>query len=171
MRKLAWQVSHSRLGWPGVAAGLLLASAVAAQFFFVQPLEARIDTMTTPSGHMQVRRAAADDPAQRLERFHRHFRQSGPVADQLARIYRIAAAHGVTLAKGEYRLVGDADSPLRRYEVTFPVTAPYPSIRAFLGEALEELPTAALEQVTFERKRIGESGVEAQVRLTLYVEQ
>lgn len=170
MKKLAWQISRSRLGWPGVAAGLLLVAALGAQFFFVQPLEARIDTMTTPSGQAQVRHANPGDPVQRLERFHQHFRQAGPVSDQLAKIYRIAAAHGVTLAKGEYRLVGEPNAPLRQYEVIFPVTAPYPAIRAFLGEALEELPTAALDQVTFERKRIGESGVEAQIRLTLYVE-
>ena len=74
------------------------------------------------------------------------------------------------LPKGEYRLVTEGDAPLRHYEVTFPINAPYPAIRAFLAQALDELPTAALEQVTFERKHIGEPGVEAQVRLTLYTE-
>ena len=67
-------------------------------------------------------------------------------------------------------MLNEGEAGLRRYQVTLPVVAPYPAIRAFLGDVLEQLPTAALEQVAFERKRIGASAVEAQIRLTLYVE-
>lgn len=170
MKRLTWRITRSRLGWPGVAAFFLLAVAFAAQFVLLRPIQASIDTMTSPSTRARAAQAAQDEPAQRLDRFHGHFRSAAPLPDQLAKLHRIAASHGVTLPRGEYRLVGDADGPLRQYQVTYPITAPYPAIRAFISEALDELPTAALEQVTFERKRIGEVGVEAQVRFTLYIE-
>lgn len=170
MKRLAWWIERSRLGWPGAAAVCLFAVALMSQLLLLRPIQARIDTMASPAAQSRAMRAAQDDPARRLERFHRHFREAGPVTDQLAKLHRIAAEHGITLPRGEYRLVGEAEMPLRQYQVTFPIAAPYPAIRAFLGEALAQLPTVALEQVTFERKRIGEAGVEATVRLTLYVE-
>jgi hypothetical protein len=170
VKRLAWWVARSRLGWPGAAAFFLLALAIAAQFVLLRPLQARIDTVASPAMQRHAANAGSGEPAQRLEQFHRHLRDAGSVTDQLARLNRIAAAHGVRLPRGEYRLVGEAGAPLRQYEVTFPIAAPYPSIRAFLAEALDQLPAVALEQVTFERKRIGDAGVEAQVRLTLYVE-
>jgi len=169
MKRLTWWVSSSQIGWPGVAAIALIAIAAGAQVVLLRPLEARIDTLSSPAAKAQAM-PAADDPTHRLERFHRHFREAAPLPDQLAKLNNIAAAHGVKLPKGEYRLVTEGDAPLRHYEVTFPINAPYPAIRAFLAQALDELPTAALEQVTFERKHIGEAGVEAQVRLTLYTE-
>jgi hypothetical protein len=170
MKRLAWWISRSRLGWPGAAALCILALALAAQVVLLRPLHGRVDSASTPAAKARAARSAAQAPSQRLERFYRHFREAGPLPDQLAKLQRIAASHGVKLPRGEYRLVGEADAQLRQYEVTFPIAAPYPSIRGFLGQALDELPTAALDQVTFERKRVGEPGVEAQVRLTLYIE-
>ena len=170
MKRLAWWIERSRLGWPGIAAFMLLALAAAAQLALLRPMQARLDAMTGPGAQARAMRAAEDGPTQRLERFQRKFREAGPVPEQLATLQRIAALHGVALPRGEYRLVGEPDAPLRQYQVTFPIVAPYPAIRAFIGEALDELPTAALEQVTFERKRVGETAVEAQVRLTLYIE-
>ena len=170
MKRAAWWISRSRLGWPGVAGIALIMAALAAQLALVRPMQSRIESLSTPAAKSRAAKAARDMPAERLERFHRQFREAGPLPGQLAKLHRIAARHGIALPRGEYRLMGEPAGAPRQYQVVYPVAAPYPAIREFLGEALEALPTAALEQVSFERKRIGEAAVEAQVRLTLYVE-
>jgi hypothetical protein len=55
-----------------------------------------------------------------------------------------------------------------RYQITFPVTGPYPQIRAFIDGALTKLPAVALSDLSLERKSIADGSVEAQLRLTVY---
>ncbi|HEX4944875.1 MAG TPA: hypothetical protein VFV55_11020 [Usitatibacteraceae bacterium] len=171
MKRLRWIIERSPLGWPGAVALVLVAVAVLGQVTVVPAMQARLDALTHP-----VHRAGAsatnrdDDPANRLDRFYRHFREAGPAPDQLAKIYRIAATNGIALRQGDYQLVA-ADGRLQSYHVTLPVAGPYPAIRRFLAETLDEIPTASLDQVVFERKRIGERGIEAQLRLTLYLDR
>ena len=84
-------------------------------------------------------------------------------------IVEFARAHGLALRQGEYRLVQDRDAKLRRYQVVFPVQGSYPAVRRFVGAVLDTIPVAALDQVSFERKRIDDNQVDAQVRLTLFL--
>lgn len=171
MRRLRWMIARSPLGWPGAVALGLMAIAVAAQMTVMPSMQARLDAIAERPLRAAGAAARDDSPASRLERFYRHFREADPVPDQLAKMHRIAVSHGLTLRQGEYRLADEADGRLRRYQITLPVAGPYPAVRAFLADTLDQLPTAALEHVAFERKRIGERGIEAQVRLTLYMDR
>lgn len=162
MNRARWMIEGSALGWPGVAGLVLFAVAALGQaLLFALP-----PATTNPA---RPAAGASGAPASRLERFHRHFREAGPAQEQLATLHRIAASNGLALRQGEYRLLPAGEARLRPYQVTLPLTGSYPAVRRFLAAVLEELPAAALEQVTFERKRIGEAAVEAQVRLTFYL--
>jgi hypothetical protein len=149
-----------------------LALAVAGQALVVPLLQARIDAVSD-GGQRAARPGAAPDgePLSKLDRFYHHFRQAGPLTAQLATLDTIAARHGIALRQGEYRLSAQPDGRLLRYQVTLPLAGPYPDLRRFLGDTLDAIPTASLDHVTLERKRIGERGVEAQVRLTFYVDR
>ena len=166
MKRMRWWIGRTQLGWPGAAAICLILLAASAQVFLLRPLQGSYDTGPA----VPVREAGPPLPAANEPR-HFHGRFEGAVVPrQLASLNRIAAAHGIALAHAEYHVLNEGEAGLHRYQVTLPIEAPYPAIRAFLGDVLEQLPTAALEQVAFERKRIGASAVEAQIRLTLYVE-
>ena len=58
---------------------------------------------------------------------------------------------------------------IERYEVALPLRGNYARIRAFLENALIEIPVLSLDHVSFRRKSPGDGAVEAEVRLTLHL--
>lgn len=56
------------------------------------------------------------------------------------------------------------------YQISFPVTGPYPQVRQFIDGALAALPAVALTELSLTRKSIGDGMVEAQIRLTAFTQ-
>jgi len=167
MKRMRWLIGRSSLGWPGAAAVCLLLLAASAQYFLLRPLQGSYDTgPATPVHPPNVQ--GTQGPEQ--ERTHGHLQDSKRMPRQLERLGTIAAAHGIALAHAEYHLLDGSEKGVRRYHVTLPVAAPYSTIRAFIGDVFEQMPTAALEQLAFERRNFNDAAVEAQIRLTVYVE-
>ncbi|HWH42302.1 MAG TPA: GspMb/PilO family protein [Usitatibacter sp.] len=167
MKSMRWLIGRSSLGWPGAAAVCLLLLAASAQYFLLRPLQGSYDTgPATPVRPADVQ--GTQGPEQ--ERTHGRMQDNKRMPRQLERLGSIAAAHGIALAHAEYHLLDGNDKGVRRYHVTLPVAAPYPAIRAFIGDVFEQMPTAALEQLAFERRNFSDAAVEAQIRLTVYVE-
>jgi hypothetical protein len=110
-----------------------------------------------------------DDPVRQLQLFYGFFDTGVKLPESLARLHNAASAQGIALDQGEYRLSKDSNGKLLRYQITLPVQGAYPDIRKFVARALRELPAASLDQISFERARIGENRIDAQVRLTLYM--
>lgn len=171
MKRLAWMLE--RAGWraPVLAALLLIAAAAATHLWVLPPLNERLDRLTELAANEERKpvrppNVEADD---QLRRFYRNFAATDALPGHLARLHDLARAHGLTLRQGEYRLVRDRDAKLGRYQVTFPVQGSYPAVRRFVGAVLDTIPVAALDQVSFERKRIDDNLVDAQVRLTLFL--
>ena len=54
------------------------------------------------------------------------------------------------------------------YRITLPLRGTYPQIRQFVGSTLKSMPVASLEGLRFERKKVGDTRLEAQIRLTVY---
>lgn len=171
MSRLRWSIEHSLWGWQGLLALPLLALAVGLQLVLLPPLQQRVEERTAAASAASARKAprVSDDPSLQLEEFYRHFGTGDALPLHLATLHGVAQANGIALRVGEYRLVRDRDAKLTRYQVTLPVRGSYPEVRRFVASALESLPSAALDQVTFGRKSVEDGQVEAQVRFTFYL--
>ncbi|MGH8665539.1 MAG: hypothetical protein ACREUX_14855 [Burkholderiales bacterium] len=103
-----------------------------------------------------------------LATFMRHFPPADEARQDILRLQGFAANHGIQLRSGEYRLAPERGIELVRHQIAFPVTGPYQSIRAFIAEALAELPSAALESVSFKRDSVVAREIEARLQFALY---
>jgi len=164
-----------RLGWPGKFALFLLAATAVFFQAAVRPLEAqgeRLDrsieraTKQIRSTDPSLIRTAS--PSAKLAAFYRFFEREEATTDWLAKLYAIAEKSGVTLRMAEYQLV-KGPGKLDRYEISLPLTGDYAQVRAFLENALLEIPVLSLDQLSFRRKRTNDPAVETSVRLTLHV--
>ena len=54
------------------------------------------------------------------------------------------------------------------YRVTLPIRGTYAQMREFIGATLSGIPIVSVDALGFERKKIGETQIEAQVRLTIH---
>lgn len=159
-------------GWLGMA--LLVAGAL-LQTLGVQPLEARLRAAEA-AVRAQVRNAPREDRLLavsaedgRIARFVAFFRNEAQATDQLARLYAIAAQSGVAFSAAEYQLSPVRPLELERYSITLPIRGGYAQVRAFMENALEQIPVLALEQASFRRGTGGAQSVEAEVRLSIYL--
>lgn len=165
-----------RLGWPGVVGAGLAALAAALHFSAVAPLDAQLAELRVEADVLQRRYGtgqtlAREKPgaAEQLAAFYAHFpaRESSP--EWLGRIHAAAEAKGLQLNAGEYKLERRADSRLARYQITLPVQGSYAQIRSFVGEVLQAVPAAVLDDITLKRESVDSPQVEARIRLTLYL--
>ena len=85
----------------------------------------------------------------------------------LERVYAVARESGLAIQQGEYRLESRG-SGLLSYRLTFPVRGTYGQIRQFVGTTLKDLPIASIDALRFERRRVGDTQLEGQVRLSIY---
>jgi hypothetical protein len=170
-------MSHLRefldtLGAAGVLALGVLAFCGAFYLGAVQPAERELaaqrgaaDLLRARSPYQQVSR---DAPAESLRRFHELFPPAEQLTDQLDHLYGLARQAGLELQQGEYRL--EARGPgLAAYRVTLPIRGGYAQIREFVGAVLKDMPIASLDALRFERKKVGETQLDAQVRLTIHL--
>src|SRR5262249_40546581 len=88
----------------------------------------------------------------------------------LAQVLQQAHAAGVELAKGQYSYTSEAKSELGSYELDSPVTGRYPAIRDFINRMLTNIPAAGLHKLTIQRKVVGDSQVNADVRFVIFVQ-
>lgn len=171
MNRLRWIWQHAGNGpWIAIAVLLLLAAAALHQGV-IAPTREQLAALEQEAyaAERRAQRSRSDTPEQQLEAFYAQFPTSDVVPSQLAKLFTLAQTHGITLRQGEYRLVRDRDARLARYQIVLPVQGSYVKVRRFASAALFAMPTAALEQISFERKRIGDGAVDAQLRFTLYL--
>jgi Tfp pilus assembly protein PilO len=163
-----------RLGWPGVVGLGLLAFAAMAAATALLPLRAQVERLRDEADSLQRRLGGSDRagraPVQdQLATFYAFFPPRDASPDLLGKIHAIAKAKGLQLASGEYRLERAPSPRLARYQVTLPVQGTYAQIRGFVGEVLEQVPAAVLEEVSVRRESVEAARVEARVRLTIYM--
>ena len=75
----------------------------------------------------------------------------------------------VHLDQGEYRWQVDNNSKTYRYQMLFPVKAPYASIRRYCERVLKALPFASLDELSFKREAIDAEELEASLRFSLFL--
>ena len=93
------------------------------------------------------------------------------VEQQVATLFALAARQGLVLSQGEYKAAVDRNGGFATYQVNLPVKGSYAAIWQFSMAALQAIPFAALDDISFKRDSIGQGGVDARVRLTLYLRE
>jgi Tfp pilus assembly protein PilO len=166
---------YDNLGWPGVAGILLILLAGAMTLSLVQPQTAQLAELKQANQSLKTRiaRAAregipASGSQDDLTRFYGFFNGSAPT-QWLDKLYTAAAAQDLVLTQGEYRMMADRTGKLARYQISLPVKGSYVQIRRFVAQVLNDVPVAALEEISFKRENIGAAQLEAHIKLTLFL--
>lgn len=166
-----------KLGWPGWAgAGLVIFSAL-FHAWLIAPSAARLEQVRQESGAAsealkrlaQQGIAGGSDHTSRLADFYRFFPPMTDAPDWLAKIYAAAARQSISLEQGEYKLIGSKGERMAVYQINLPIRGSDRQIRNFVAEVLNQVPVAALEDISFQRQAIGSPEVQAKVRLLLYL--
>jgi hypothetical protein len=106
-----------------------------------------------------------------LVAFHDVLGERRYVEQQVGTLFALAKKHGLTLAQGDYKSAVDRRGGFATYQVNLPVKGSYGAIWDFAIAALGAMPYAALDDISFRRDSVGQAGVEARVRLTLYLQE
>jgi len=169
----------SRFGWAGIA-GIGLWVMVATLFFTaVLPAQQRLDEARLSAASLQERIAragrqlsAGERPAaEQLAAFYRVFPDERSSPDWIGRIAATAQSCGLSIDQGNYKPTRDKVGKLIRLQMTLPLKGEYRQIRQFLVRTGVNVPIASLEQVQFERQKVGDSLVDAKISLVLYLER
>lgn len=167
----------SLLGWPGAMGAGGLAMCLALYFSAVQPAQQRLDTarLSASSLHERIARAgqALNDGARPLDEqlaaFYRVFPSEHDATDWIGKIAAIAQRDGLDLQQAEYKVERDKTGKLIRFQMSLPLKGEYQAIRRFLSDLRAEIPIASLEQVQFERQKVGDPLVDAKVSLVIFL--
>lgn len=176
LHQLLWHVSHGlrQLGWVGVVGIGIWVFVLMYYFSVVHPASSRLDELHSEAASLErLTHAASGKSAsvsEQLSAFHNFFPKSKQSPELLAKIYSAASRLGVALGQGEYRMARDHSGKLLRYEVNFPVRAEYLQIRKFLNQVLSDIPSASLDNVSFQRRNISSPVLDSQIKLTIYLE-
>jgi len=168
--KRAQQWLHA-LGPTGVLGIGVLIFCVPFYFSAVSPAESELQTQRSVAERLRSRTpfqpVSSEGRAEELRRFYGLFPPLEKLPDELERVYALARSAKLELLQGEYRL----EKPpfgMVFYRITLPIRGTYPQIRQFVAATLKSMPIASLDALRFERKKAGDSQLEAQLRLTVY---
>lgn len=162
---------------PLTQAALLLLAAGFGTLLWLLPVREQLE-----AERAQLRRAAATPPpvattpvppssaAERLARFHAALGTQRDVEPGVKTLFQLAAKTGLVLRQGEYKRGVDRNAGLHTYQVNLPVKGSYAQVWQFAFLALRALPFASLDEVGFKRDTIGETALEARLRLTFYLQ-
>lgn len=163
-----------RLGLPGAIGACVLALCLGLYVSVLQPAEQRRDAARLSATSLQTRLARAElnqgPPLDaQLSAFYRFFPGEQDATDAVGKIVAIAKRHGLVLYQADYKLETDKVSKLARFHMNLPLKGEYGTIRRFLSDVNAELPIVSLEQVQFERQKVGDAQVDAKVRLVVFL--
>lgn len=159
------------LGASGVIGIGVLIFCIPFYFSSVRPAQSELQAQRAIAGRLNARTpfqpTSSGGRVDDLRRFYGLFPSLEKLPEQLEHVYGLARAANIELQQGEYRLeIPKTGMPA--YRITLPIRGSYAQIRQFVGAALRDMPAASLDALRFERKRIGDSQLDAQVRLSVY---
>ena len=167
----------SRLGWPGGVGGVGLVMCLVLYFSAVQPARQRLDSARNSAVSMQQRSAQAGQSSkggllsveEQLAAFYLLFPSEHDATDSVGAIAAIAQRDGLGLQQAEYKVEREKTGRLIRFQMSLPLKGDYQAIRIFLSHLRAELPIVSLEQVQFDRQKVGDPLVDAKIRLVIFL--
>lgn len=178
--RILWNARQqiAALGLPGMTGAVLLVFALAFYFYAVAGQRAELDRLQRDARDRHARGQMFSRYPQKLQRsddaqlidFYKFFPKTATLPEWLSRIYEAADSKGLKLDLGNYKLVRENGWRLARYQITFPVKGSYVQIRGLITQILNTVPAAALDEIGLKRESIGSPVLDAQIRLTLFME-
>jgi hypothetical protein len=109
------------------------------------------------------------NPQTDLASFYATLARPVDAPELLQRLHRSAQANGLTLERGDYRPLPDPGGKLTRYQILLPTRGSYQELRGFLAQAGREIPGLSLDGIGFQRDKIGDGALKAQLKFTLFL--
>lgn len=171
-RVVAWiDVAIWRHGWCWPLAVAALLSAATIDLTMRRPLvaqhaaleRARLRPVAPPA-----RSSLPPDPALRGQQIEAMLLAGGSFEQQLQQLIEIAARHDISLPRADYVSTVDATAGVERIQVHLTIAAQYPQVRAFIEEALRNLPAASVDQFALKRDSVMQAQAEVMVRLSFW---
>lgn len=165
-----------RHGWPALV-GLLLVPASLLLFWQADEMNEQTQALSQQAAQerqrVQRERAAPPplDPSVVRALFTDTLPKLSGAGSAVDLIHQSALRHQVELARGEYRLSREGNTPVQRYQITLPAVGTYPAVRAWLADVANQLPTLAIDEVSFSRTSAESTTVEARVRGSLFLRE
>jgi hypothetical protein len=162
------QYQLTRLGPTGIAGvGASTAAAVIGVFALLS-LRTANESLNAEILRARQRPEVTVTPEQGLIRAVAQLPTRAQMPAVLGQVLSQAKAAGVALEKGQYTYVASSTGGFGRYELDFPVKAPYPGVRDFINRTLTHIPAAGLDKLSIERKVVGDTQVNAEVRFVIF---
>lgn len=166
------------LTWPWLAFAAMLAGGIGFYVAVVMPArhaltEIRQHAAAVQRDHAGLQQAAMEAarkaPAGQLEAFDARFPAEQTAPDTLELILATAEKNGLTPKQAEYRVIRNNPGQLLSYQLTVPLKGSYPRVLAFVSAVLPKVQNLALENMAFQRQKIGDEQVDATLMFTLYL--
>jgi Tfp pilus assembly protein PilO len=165
--RAAWTIE--RTGRPGLVGIALLLAAATFLLSTHREVAAEVEALRAELAAAQGRARAS--PADEAAAAPAALRALPPRADVPAivrQLFDLAVQSRLAVDTAKYEVNATRRNGVVRYQIAFPVSGPYPRIRAFLDETLATMPAVALGDLALERRSIGDADVEAQIKMTAY---
>lgn len=169
-----------QLTWSWLASFALLAVCIAFYLFVILPerhaleeAKAELSSMQRDEQHLRQssQNTARQTPAGQLESFYQTFPTEATVPDTIEQLIGLAQAKRLNPKQAQYHIVRNNPGELLGYQITLPIKGAYPQITGFVFELLTKVPNLSLDNISFQRQKIGENDVEAMLRMTLYIKK
>ena len=169
-----------QLTWPWLAALILLAGCFGFYLSMVVPeshmlagFKQNLNTMQHDEAHLKE--ASQDvvriSPTGQLEAFYQKFPVESEVPDTLEKMIKLAQKKGLNPKQAAYRIIRNNPGELLSYQIALPIKGAYPSIMTYTFELLASIPNLSLDNVSFQRQKIGDNLIEATLKMTLYIKR
>lgn len=179
-RLIVWRWRAQRLveraGPAAVAAGILALVTLSAWVVLARATAAETRALALDNEALQRRplvastaRSAPLTSEQQLIGFEGGFPGQRAMGASYARLWNVALRHGVALKQAEFKLNDVPQDEFLRYTMQLPVAADYASLRAFIVDALAELPSLALEDMSLQRTDSKSLQLQARLNFVLFV--
>jgi hypothetical protein len=169
-----------QLTWPWLVAFGLLAACIGFYLSVVMPARYTLEDAKFRFENMQhdeqrlkdvSQDTARQAPAGQLDLFYQGFPTEESVPDTIESLINFAQTKGLNPKQAEYRIVRNNPGELLSYQITLPIKGGYPKITTFAYELLTKVPNISLDNISFQRQKIGDQEVEAMLWMTLYIKR
>ena len=169
-----------QLNWPWLAALALLAACAGFYLSVIVParqslaeLKQNLEVMQHDEAHLKAasQDVARTSPTGQLAAFYQQFPTENVVPDTLEKMIKLAQKKGLNPKQAAYRIIRNNPGELLSYQITLPIKGAYPSIMTYAFELLATTPNLSLDNVSFQRQKIGDSLIEATLKMTLYIKR